>query len=119
MNDPKQQKIAEAEMQKLLAHKGKKMIIEWINWNKPVKYICILKDVKPYRYIEIKNIQGTNLSGINAFIGRGMGITRISDEETNDVLYENSSLNFVNNSIDEINKLKEKKYGTSEYNLRT
>lgn len=123
MNDQVKQKIVAQEMQQLMNHKHKNITVSRIREDRPLgEEMFVLKDVTPCLCIEVQQDEFAGM--VIVFIGYFEGITKIIATDTGDVLYENTGLTFPRGIIDEdaqikhTNKLREAKYGSSDYNLR-
>lgn len=122
MGNVEKQKIAEAEMQNLLAHMGKEVTVNGILYEETFEHTRVLTEVVPYCHIEIWDGM---MTVHNSFIGLSGGITKITEKETGMVLYENPT--FVSpercvfndeEKLAHMNKMREEKYGTTEYNAK-
>lgn len=120
MNNTEIQKIITEEIKNLSANIGKKVI--WSKYSNEVESIGILREVNPYKNVLIWDGICTN---IEPFVGAFDGITKIVEEQTGKVLYENTTLKYsTKNSFDdtavlaEMNMLRQAKYGTDKYNAK-
>jgi len=116
------QKTVAVEMQLLSNNTEKEIIIHGSINGKHFEYIRLLKKVIPYSHIETRD---GLLTSDHPFIGKCGGITKITEKETGNILYENTTLTFPESIWDDekkfahMNKMKEEKYGTDEYNIQT
>jgi len=120
--DAVKQKIVEDEMSNLLGNIGKKVTVNTLSNKEGKVHNGILGSVQPYKYIGLK--QG-GWGGNLPFIGAFEGITKITEKETGNVLYENTTINFSEKNVfddnavlAEMNKLREIKYGSTNFNSK-
>lgn len=123
MNNPVKQKIVAQEMQRLMDHRNKNITVYRIREDRPLEEeVYLLKEVTPCLYLEAKQDEFATI--VIVFIGFFEGITKIIATDTGEILYENAGLTFPRGIIDNeaqiknTNKLREEKYGSSDYNLR-
>ncbi|MEI6672198.1 MAG: hypothetical protein WCL02_02300 [bacterium] len=107
---------AEKEMDALKACINKKVKVYFIRHGKPFELVEYLVELVPYCSIFTSKVN--SLSGsVSPFIGLSCAILKITDEKDN-ILYQNTtefSSTFWEKK--QMNIYREKKWGTSKYNL--